>query len=135
MNNINYKEVSTDGASMVVLDVANNLSLAVKPATLAGTGLGLAIWQMWGKNYLKTNLQKLTLSQIVNEPASKIESTAEWDAELLLGLKGGIYTASIYGTNILMKGEDKMTLVDAILMGYGGSLGGAVVRTSLSKKA
>lgn len=134
MNNINYKEVGTDGASVLFLDVANNLSLNIKPATLGGGALGLAIWQVWGKNYLKKSLEKLTLASLVKNPASKTESIVEWDAELIMGLKGGIYTTCIYGANLLFTSGDKMNLVDACLLSFGGSAGGAIIRTNFLTK-
>ena len=132
---VNMKEVATDGASMLALDVLNNLKVEVNVSTVAGTGAGLALWQFWGKEYLKKNLQSLSLKSVLSEPAAQTEAIVELDTELLLGLKGGLYSASVYIVSLLMKGRaDKMNLVDAVLMGYGGAFSGALVRSSLASK-
>lgn len=128
-NNVNMREVATDGGSMLALDTLNRISFSPDMPAYAGMGIGLALWQVWGKEYLKKNLQKLSLSSIITDPG-KAEGAIEYDAELLLGLKGGIYSMSVYMSSLLMKGRsDRMNLVDAVLIGYGGSLSGAVVRS------
>jgi hypothetical protein len=123
------KEVATDALSMLALDTLNRLSFSPDMPAYMGMSSGLALWQVWGKEYLKKNLQKLSLSSIITDPG-KAEGAVEYDAELLLGLKGGIYTLSVYLSSLVMKGRiDRMNLVDAVLIGYGGSLSGAVVRS------
>ena len=127
----NKTEALVDVLSMYGIDMLNNLDINLDKPTVTGILGGVALWQYWGKYYQEKSIQKITLATIANDPG-KAENVAEHDIEILLGLKGGLYTLSIYLTSLLMKGKsDKMNLVDSVMVAYGGALASSVVRSNM----
>ena len=130
----NKIEVLGDVSAMYAIDMINNIKISFDKSLVVGAVSGSLLWQVWGKQLQDKLIKRITLADIASDPQNA-ENVAEHDIEVLVGMKGGLYTLSIYLSALAMNGMgDKMNLVDAVLVAYGGTLVSSVVRSSYIAK-
>ena len=127
---VDPQEVMTDTAGMLTFDTVNNLTISNDIGLIGGIAIGNIVYQNWGKWLMEEKMGDITLSSLVKGTA---EGIAKTDIEFGIGLKGFIYSLSIYLTSIAYYGADKRRpLATCILDGYaGGELGGYLMREYL----